>query len=363
MLTERQSSILRLAVEHFIRTAEPVSSRSLVRTYKLNLSPATIRNEMADLEEMGFLVQPHASAGRVPTDAGYRRFVSALLESAKAETLTRKDHVDGLVRRYLLAVREAHEAVRCSVDILAQVTELVGVAFAPALEERILKKIQLLVIDDHQVLVTLVTQGNAVEPHLLAVRHPVPQEVLNRISRILNENFAGGSVELLAAGYLEVLREIEAQYRSELRSILDGFFEDAHRTPLSEQLVMTTPTSLLRQPEFHVPGGPTLKMLEPLERREVLASVLDEVCRASDRPIFVGIGQGELEAGLADYSLVTSRYAPSQGAAGTIGIIGPRRMDYEKAIVCVEHIAAALTRLLSGEDESPEVLAPRTERT
>lgn len=345
-LTDRQRRILLLVVSHFIKTGEPVASRTLVRAYRLPVGTATIRNEMADLEALGYLEQPHTSAGRVPTDRGYRAYVDTM--STTSLSGPELESLKGLESKYLATCVDLNEVLGGTVRILAEVTQLVGVATYPRWGDARLERLQLVALGSGRILVVLVTQAGVVETHVLAIDRDIPQDVLEGISRIFNENFSKASVRALFEGYMEVLREIRDEYRSAVRGILERFFGTLAGAPTTSVLVEGERT-MMEHPEY----GSLERVREILRaigvREEVVRIVrglLDEP-QAGDEAI-VRIGSETGTRTLRDLSVVLSSLEiPGEEAQrATIGIIGPRRMAYPKVIACVGYINKLLNRRL-----------------
>jgi len=343
MLTKRQIQILNLAVSHFIKSAEPVASRTLVKAYRLSVGPATIRNEMADLEEMGYLEQPHTSAGRVPTDRGYREYVDSHGASSLSEA--EKNRILELENTYLRVAAEFHQILESALKVLAEVTNLVGVAALPRLDESRFDKIQLLEVGHRKVLVVLVTGSGSVETHVVAVDIDIPQEKLDQISRIFNENFSRSSIRNFIEGYVEVLREIRDEYGAAINAILNSFFSRVSLGGESAHEVLVEGASLMfRQREF---GSfeRARELVDSTAYREGIARVVSDLAPALDAPS-VRIGQENRSRALRDLSLVMCPFSPDEGSSGAIGILGPRRMDYPKVIAIVDHISKLLAKAL-----------------
>ncbi|MBI4863124.1 MAG: heat-inducible transcription repressor HrcA [Candidatus Riflebacteria bacterium] len=342
-LTARQKQILDLSVSHFIKTAEPVASRTLVKMYKLTVGPATIRNEMADLEEMGFLEQPHTSAGRVPTDRGYRVYVDGLRDVNLSEM--DRQHLRDLESKYLNIAEQLEETLEAALKILAEVTHMVGVAALPRLGESHIDKIQLLDVGHGRVLVVLVTCSGVVETHVVGIDTVVPQEKLDQVSRIFNENFSHSSIKDFVGSYLDVLKEIRLEYRNAVKSILEKFFENAWAGAAAAQSVfLEGATAVFKQPEFATLDR-VREILTEFEYKEGILRVVSQVAGVQEVPT-VRIGTETRHKVLKDLSVVVTSYTSPGLEHGAIGIIGPRRMDYPKVIAAVDYISKALTRVL-----------------
>ena len=342
-LTDRQRQLLMLCVSHFIKTAEPVASRTLVKAYKLPVGAATIRNEMSDLEEMGYLEQPHTSAGRIPTDKGYREYVDNIKDFHLSDT--DRVQLKSLEEKYLTVRSEFQEVLNGAVRILSEVTSMVGVAARPNIGESHIEKIQLLDVGHRRVLVVLVTCSGMVETHVIATDADLDQERLAQVSRIFNENFSHSSIKDFVGGYLDVLRDLQFEYRSAVKSLLDKFFETVGGAASDERdVVMEGATTVIRQPEF-ASLDRARELLSAFEGREGIIKVVSSVKSGDDTPE-VRIGVESRHRVMRDLAMVVCSYTSGGLERGTIGIIGPRRMNYPRVIASVDYISKVLTRTL-----------------
>ncbi|MBI2943139.1 MAG: heat-inducible transcription repressor HrcA [Candidatus Wallbacteria bacterium] len=344
-LTPRQRQILKMVVALFIESAEAVSSRTLARRFRLPYSPATIRNEMADLEELGFLEQPHTSAGRIPTEKGYQTYVAGL-ESIECEGPERV-RLETLELEALDSCKEAEELLRDAISILAMVTRLVGVAAFPSLRQATFTKLQLTSIDSRQILVALVTDSSHAEAHLLQVERPVPQDRLEVFTRIINEQFTGRPISEFVAGSARVIRTLESSYREQLEKVLQLLMTKIGK-PLESEVLIWGAASVLDQPEFQDVQR-ARAILDALEKREFIGRMLASIASSGSQITFVGVDGNPEMMPLKDFSLVSSVYRVRGTIKGAIGILGPRRMDYPRVIGYVNHISDSLTRVLSDK--------------
>ncbi|MBI3894154.1 MAG: heat-inducible transcription repressor HrcA [Candidatus Wallbacteria bacterium] len=344
-LTSRQLQILNLSVALFIESAEAVSSRTLARRFQLPYSPATIRNEMADLEEMGFLVQPHTSAGRVPTDSGYQTYVASLRDVECTEN--DRTRIEVLEREALDSCKEAEELLHDAISILSVVTRLVGVAAFPSLRHSTFTKLQLTAVDSRQILVALVTDNSHAEAHLLPMEKPVPQDRLDVCTRLINDQFGGRPLAEFVGGSIRVVELLESSYRSQVQSVLQAFLARIGKTLEGDVLVWGA-SSMLEQPEFQDVQR-ARAILDALEKRDFLGRMLSGIESTGPQITFVGIAEDPQAQPLRDFSLVSSVYRVRGAVKGAIGILGPRRMDYPRVISYVNHISEALTKIFSDK--------------
>lgn len=344
-LSERQKQILNLAVSLFIKTGEPVASRTLVKTYQLPVGPATIRNEMADLEEMGFLEQPHTSAGRVPTDKGYRSYVDGLNRGGLTDR--ERSQLNGLEERYFAAAAEIQGLLTSAARILSEATQLVGVVSVPRLDEGYVERLQLVTVGRRRVMVVLATSTGLVETHVVGVDVDIPQDKLDGISRVFNENFSRASIKDLLGDNLMVLEQIQEAYRSAVAKLMKDFMGSMDtRAAQRRDILMEGANQALAQPEFAASADRAREILQTLEMGSTLGKLIGEPGETSDFP-FVRIGVESRQRDLRELSVVIAPYGADDLCHGVIGIIGPRRMNYGKAMASVAHVSKELTRRLS----------------
>jgi heat-inducible transcriptional repressor len=336
-LLYRSRRILYAAVTEYITTGEPVGSRKLAKRYGLTVSPATIRNELADLEDQGFLVQPHTSAGRVPTDKGFRTFVDALVQmrevepEGKAALLTRltrlRPGVDDLPR----------EASR----LLSSLTGAASLVHTPPSTEQPIAQLRWLPLREGQLLAVLVTRGGSVENRVVSLERTPEARELESL-----HNYLGS---LLGERSLSELREIVARAAAHERS---EFTERARQmleataaagSPQTRAVVIEGQTRLLGQPDF-ASVDKMRGVLNVLEERERLLELLDRTLVAGGVQVLIGAETKLAEA--QDLSLITATYGKEGGNTGTLGVIAPTRTDYQKVVPLVGFAADLLTDLL-----------------
>jgi heat-inducible transcriptional repressor len=337
-LDERKKSILKVVTDDYIASAEPVGSRTIARRYNLGLSPATIRNEMADLEEGGYLEQPHTSAGRIPSEVGYRYYVDALISLQK---LTHQE-VENIYKEMEGYHREIESIIHQTSKILVQMTKYPSVVLSPQFKTAIFRHIQLVKLSATTVLVLIVTDTGYVENKMIELQTEVSTEELDRISELLNKKLRGIS-----------LKDLQSTLLNDIRSELvlhDQFFNEsvkllikaiANRT--SDRVYIDGALKILEQPEFSdlQKFKPLMNALEEEDRLYKLLS------RNPGRGAQVKIGHENDELGLNDCSVITSSYEIAGRTVGVIGVLGPTRMDYAKVVPIVEYTSSILSELLT----------------
>ena len=341
-LNEREALVLEAVVRTFVQTASPAASRTVARQFDLGVSPATIRNTMSDLTRKGYLTQPHASAGRMPTDKAYRYYV---------DTLMRPDRLTSEETRRIeaaldLARTSAEERILArAVKALSVVTQELGVGLAPRMEEGVLEKIDLVGVSRDRILIVLAVRSGPVRTIFVEGEWADSDEALASVAGFLNERLAG-----------QTLREIRETYRDRLADgpaehadIVNIFLEQAEglfsARPSGGEDVLLGPTAgLAAQPEF-ADRDHLRTLLQLTEQRDVLAEALRD--RRADG-IVISIGGEHAVPPLVDFSMVTAEY--DMGSVhGTIGVIGPTRMPYDRMVSLVEYTARLLSTLTPGD--------------
>mgnify|MGYP006275215287 FL=1 len=344
-LTKRERRILQLVVQHFIDTAGPVGSRSLARQFDIGLSPASIRNTMADLEDMGYLDHPYTSAGRMPTQMGYRTFVDELMQAPKLSDAERQ------VLKMQLAqlVSDTDEMLRESTKLLSKLSNLLGVALSPRLSTGVLERLDIVPLTGPRLLFVLNVNGGLVKTIVLDFEADVNRSDLDRIVSMLNERLAGLTLAEIRDTHEERVRDLD-----DATGIVDLMREEA--TPLFSEpqqgrLQLGGARNLLNQPEFQETDD-VRHFFELLEDEALLIDLLENLCTTPDAAdnTYVRIGSGNDDDEMASYSIVVSPYRMGS-TVGTLGLMGPTRMNYPRAVALVQTMADVLNRS-HGNDSS-----------
>jgi heat-inducible transcriptional repressor len=341
-LNERERRVLEAVIQSYVETAEPAGSRTIARRFGLGVSPATIRNTMSDLEEKGFLLHPHTSAGRIPTDLAYRVYVDSLMRVTPINDAER-----GRLLEELSGTRNAIENIlRRAAQVLGILTQELGVALGPRLEEARLASLELIRMSAERLLLVMRLDGGAAQSVFVEVPGEIAQKVLAEVSRVLNERLSGLSLGEIRHTFATRLRDsLTVPDANELLNIFVQEGEqifDALR-PLSATPVLLGQASLLaEQPEF-ASGGNLRKLLALTERPEALGQLLRS--HRSATGISITIGNEHLDPNFSDFTVVTAEYQAGS-LSGVIGVIGPTRMPYEKVVTLVTHTSRLLSDLL-----------------
>ena len=323
-LDDRKWKIFNAIIKTYLETGEPVGSRTISKYADLNLSSATIRNEMADLEEMGLIVQPHTSAGRIPSDQGYRMYVDYLMEQKDKEV---KEMQDMMIQK-----QDRMEAVlKQVVKVLANNTNYATMISAPQYHRTKLKFIQLSIINETQLLAVVVAEGNIVKNKVLNFEHGLNNEMLLKLNILLNTALNGLAMEEINLGLITKLKEQAGIHSDVVSKVLDTVAETIQMDDEME-IYTSGATNIFKYPELS-DSSKASELISAFEEKKELASLVAEsMAQTSDTGIQVYIGNEAPIQNMKDCSVVTATYELGSGIRGTIGIIGPKRMDYEKVV-------------------------------
>ncbi|MFO1421221.1 MAG: heat-inducible transcriptional repressor HrcA [Candidatus Competibacteraceae bacterium] len=342
-LGERTQHLLRVLVERYIRNGQPVGSRTLARDAGLDLSPATVRNVMADLEELGYLRAPHTSAGRVPTARGYRFFIDALLHLKPLED----QEIEILRRRIDQPVRDGAELARSVSDLLSGVTHLAGVVMLPRRKVTTLRQVEFLPLTENRTLVILVLNSQEVQNRVIQTRRPYNATELQQAANYLNQQFTGQDIHQVRESLLRDLRET----RDNLDQLMQTVVEMAEQTfePESngQDYVVAGQTQLMRYADLS-DLDKLRQLFEAFNHKRDLLHLFDQCLHADGVQIFIGEESG-FEA-LEDCSVVTAPYSVAGRVLGVLGVIGPTRMAYDRVIPVVDVTARLLAAALNSQD-------------
>ena len=336
-LTERQKTLLLLIIRDHIESAEPIGSKRLVENYRLDYSPATIRNEMSALTEMGYLRQPHTSGGRVPTDEGYRYFVSQMMPNAELPEAVQHT----ISHQFHQSRADMDQWMTLAASILAHQSQGVSVITAPHAEQSRFKHVELISTQGRQVLMVLVLVGGEVSQQILTLAEPVTQERLSQTATRLNALLAGLAVDNISA--------LATPSDALDQDILTLIRQDVRRTAESSSGEIYTDglTNVLSEPEF-AESDEARRALKIFEERSTLRDLLARTTTNTNiggLQVLIG-GEGEWEE-LRQCSMVIARYGVPGMATGTLGVLGPMRMSYTKTIPTVRYVAGLLSDLVN----------------
>ncbi|MBO4652663.1 MAG: heat-inducible transcription repressor HrcA [Lachnospiraceae bacterium] len=339
-LDERKLTILRAIIQNYLETGEPVGSRTISKYTDLNLSSATIRNEMSDLEEMGYIIQPHTSAGRIPTDKGYRLYVDMLMQDKQAEMDNLRIELNAKSEKLDSILKEAAKVIAVNTNYASMIT-------APRYRKHRIKFLQLTQVDPESLLTVIILDGNIVKNNLIHVEEDLTQETLLKLNLMLNTFLQGLDLQEINASVIQKIRTESGGYSSLISEILDVIATSME----SEEVEAYTSgsTNIFKYPELN-DSERASGLLNALEEKKQLTELMYQE-GDSDRGIQVYIGdESPLEA-TKECSVVTATYHIEEGVYGKIGIIGPRRMDYEKVVGTLKRLMSELDQIFKKDKQ------------
>ncbi|MBD5466286.1 MAG: heat-inducible transcription repressor HrcA [Lachnospiraceae bacterium] len=332
-LDERKLKILQAVIRNYLETGEPVGSRTISKYTDLNLSSATIRNEMADLEELGYILQPHTSAGRIPSDKGYRLYVDELMQKER--------EVDEMKVMLLEKEEKMEQLLKQVAKVLAVNTNYATMISAPSYQGNKLKFIQLSRVDVNQILAVVVVEGNIIKNNILNLEAPLDDETILKLNILLNTHLSGLTLEEINLGMIAQLKQQAGIHSKIVGDVMDAVAE-AIREEEDLQIYTSGANNIFKYPELSN-GEKASEIISTFEEKQLLTSLVqDTLEKSQEKGIQVYIGAETPVQSMKDCSVVTATYELEEGMKGTIGIIGPKRMDYEKVVGTLQNLMKQL---------------------
>ena len=335
MLSERKMKILKSIIDDYILTGIPVGSRSLSKKPDLDFSPATIRNEMADLEEMGYLDKPHTSAGRMPSDIAYRLYVDRLMGVNQISSQEATS-----IRNYFnLKMNELEQVIDTTAKVLSDLTHHISLVMAPQLEAIRIKRVQLVKLTDNKALLIIVTDSGIIKDTVILISKDIDDAYLNMLSNVLTKNAENKTLGEAA----KIIREVCGNEIGEHRALLNEIFSAVSENSDRKDVVLGGVKNILDYPEY----SDTKKardFLQVLETKDMLYDMLDVT---GDLEFSIKIGSENAYEEFKNMSVVTATYRVGGQKMGSFGIIGPTRMDYGKVISVLNYVGLSLNEILS----------------
>lgn len=336
-LDERKIKIMQAIIRNYLETGEPVGSRTISKYTDLNLSSATIRNEMADLEEMGYILQPHTSAGRIPSDKGYRLYVDTMmeekdreLEELKEMMLEKEDKMDNLLKQVA--------------KLLAVNTNYASMISAPAVHKNKLKFIQLSKVDVNQLLAVIVMEGNVIKNNILHISEELSDENILKLNILLNSYLNGLAIEEINLAMISTMKQ-QAGIHSEIVSDVIDAIAEGIKEEEDLEIYTSGANNIFKYPEL-ADQQRASEIINTFEEKQMLTELVqDTLSDENNTGIQVYIGNETPIQSMKDCSVVTATYELGEGMRGTIGIIGPKRMDYDKVVGTLKTITHQLDEL------------------
>ncbi len=333
-LDERKRKILQAVIRNYLETGEPVGSRTISKYTDLNLSSATIRNEMADLEELGYILQPHTSAGRIPSDKGYRLYVDRMMAD--------KEHEVEQMREMLLEKEEKMEhLLRQVAKVLAVNTEYATMVAAPRYQGNKLKFIQLSKMDAKQIVAVIVAEGNVIKNQILHVDEALDDETLLKLNILLNTHLNGLAMEEITLTMITALKQQAGIHSGIVSDVLDAV-ANAIKADDDLEIYTSGTNNIFKYPELS-DSKRASELIHTFEEKKSLTEFMQEQrLNQDEHGIQVYIGDETSIQTMKDCSVVTATYELEKGMKGTIGIVGPKRMDYEKVVDALKYLTNQL---------------------
>lgn len=340
-IDNRKKKILEAIVRNYLETGEPVGSRTISKYTDLNLSSATIRNEMSDLEELGYILQPYTSAGRIPSDKGYRFYVDSLMEDKVREVDTMKEMLIEKADKIELLLQQVAKLLAVNTNYATMVT-------GPQYKNQKIKFIQLSEVGESQLLVVIVLEGNVVKNEFISLSEEITREAVLRMNIILNSYLQGMNVHEISLAAIHNIKTQSGEYANLIGEVLEVIGKTLSE---DEGLAVYTSgaTNILKYPELSDNDRAT-ELLYTLEEKKQLTNLIaNRIEDEESRGIQVYIGNETPVKSMQDCSVVTATYEVEEGVYGKVGIIGPKRMDYEKVVHTLQSLMAQLDDIFKNK--------------
>jgi len=343
-LDSRAREVLREIIMEHVATGEAISSRSLSKCGRFQLSPASLRNVMADLEDLGYLQQPHTSAGRVPTDRGYRFFINYLMKS-RILTQREREAIDDEVGHG----NEIEEVLHLASRVISRLSDQVGVVFMPTLLQFAIRSMDFVLVAENRIMCVIVGTNGVVVNKLVETRQPFTRDELEKISRYITVEFGGLTLDTIRRRLVRMAEEERAQHDHLLqKTIALGIDAVNDVTPVEHELVVEGAASILTKPEF-ADAVALRKTFLALQEKEKLVEILNSCLTEEGLQILIGSESDFTQ--VHNFSIVARPYGTSASALGIVGIIGPMRMEYARVAPLVDYLGRALSRKIEEKEQ------------
>lgn len=340
-LSERKQEILRSVVINYVKTAEPVGSRTVARTYRMGLSSATIRNEMADLEELGYLAQPHTSAGRIPSQLGYRYYVDNLMDPSDLSDDDERAISSSLSTEKM---REIEQIINNSARVLSAATNQTSMIMGPQFRKSAFHQLRILPLDEKRGLVVLITDTGFIKNKVIDLQQQLSQSELHQVVAYLNQKLYGLTIDQVTTSLINELKR-DLFRRLEILEQAFILLEESLKEEKQIRVFLGGTTNILNQPEFK-DVDKIRRMLNLFEQEPLLFKILEDT--SSDDDIVVRIGAENECEDIQECTLITGTYKIHDKPLGTVGVLGPTRMDYSHVISVMRRLVNYLNKSLSS---------------
>lgn len=347
-LDERKLKILKAIVRNYLETGEPVGSRTISKYTDLNLSSATIRNEMSDLEDMGYILQPHTSAGRIPSDKGYRTYVDDMMREKADEISQQQQEISDMKDFLTEKVEKVEELLQNTAKLLANNTNYATMISAPRFAKRI-KFLQLSLVDDMSLLCVVVLDGNIIKNKLVKLSKQIDAETVLKLNILFNSTLNGLTMEEINLGIITKITGQAGEHMELVKRVLE-IIAEVVGSDEDMKIYTSGTTNILKYPELS-DNNRASELINVLEEKQQLTSLITENNSEENTGIQVYIGDETPVQNMKDCSVVTMTYEIEDGVQGTIGIIGPKRMDYEKVVESLKTVKGQLDVVFKNNNE------------
>lgn len=347
-LDERKLKILKAIVRNYLETGEPVGSRTISKYTDLNLSSATIRNEMSDLEDMGYILQPHTSAGRIPSDKGYRTYVDDMMREKADEISQQQQEISDMKDFLTEKVEKVEELLQNTAKLLANNTNYATMISAPRFAKRI-KFLQLSLVDDKSLLCVVVLDGNIIKNKLVKLSKQIDAETVLKLNILFNSTLNGLTMEEINLGIITKITGQAGEHMELVKRVLE-IIAEVVGSDEDMKIYTSGTTNILKYPELS-DNNRASELINVLEEKQQLTSLIIENSSEESTGIQVYIGDETPVQNMKDCSVVTMTYEIEDGVQGTIGIIGPKRMDYEKVVESLKTVKGQLDVVFKNNNE------------
>ena len=339
---DRKAVILKAIIKNYMETGEPVGSRTISKLPELNLSSATIRNEMSDLEEMGYILQPHTSAGRIPSDKGYRFYVDEILREKQIET-------DELKELMFKRVDRLETLLKQLAKIIARDTNYAAMISGPSIHSNKVKFLQLSKIDRFKLLLVTVAEGNIINNKIIDIDSEISDSEILNLNLLINTSLNGLTIEEINLGIMNKLRADAGVYSDIVDKVLREVAAVFESATDNLEIYTSGTTNIFKYPEIS-DREKASRLVNAFEEKDKLKEILSDVNEGCENGVKVYIGNEVPVSDMKDLSVVTANYEIGEGLRGTIGIVGPKRMDYEKVLKTIRTVMASLDEQFKNDE-------------
>ena len=344
-LNERERNILRSIIQQFILTAAPVGSRNITKKYEMGISAATVRNIMSDLEESGYINHPHTSAGRVPTDKGYRYYVDSLMELKRLKN-SEKGLIDKSLKKDTL---DTEELFRVASILLSSITNQLACVTYPDIDSGIFEKLQIISLTPTRIMCVISIKAGLVRTITLEMTSDIKESQLESVQGLLNERLTGLRLSDIRKTLKDRFKDVDDIQKPIIRLFIDSVdkvFKDDKKT---DNLILVGARNVIKQPEFENPEN-FEGIIELMENKDIIVHIMEKSHNEDSENVYISIGSENEDVKMKDYSFISKEYEFGD-TIGKLGIVGPKRMEYSKVVTIVDYVAKMLSEYLRNPND------------